>query len=579
MASLETRGTPEPLQGLAPSSAGQGRRRLLESSSAVLRPARALLAERELASANTLHDPSSWSRDPRSLNYVRPSTQRCMAGLGSLVYFNPSTGELGAGPFRCRSRTCPVCRGPWHHRLQERIREGLELGAASGARYVFLVLTFARNTRAGCALRERWRERGEELELYSSPESAHESKGRNLARLRKRLERAGLVGPCGFVWTLEEHADPRYPHLNLILDAPALAAMLEEHGGSDESEELRANAEELVKRILAPLVIGSGFGPRFSVQLPRRGSDELARYLVKRVSGEIAKSSQAPIGRPRGGRDYGSSRGFIPSERLLAARVRARAEGRREPLSDDELAPSEWTGGLSELEPRAFDGTADCELDDRPRERALRKRGDFELERLREAHEWRQRTRRAELELESLRDLLSESSEPRSWRAVVRSLAVARAGFVSPSKLLDFFRLELAPWLGLTPRARAVAFLSALSSREQSSEASVTEGRADCVGGLAPCSVRMPFRSELDSPPASRPPEGGGGGMLGAVSAPLARGAPLEGRGAEPPLVPHKNKWPQLLAEVRSLSLPFEPCTGPPVLLSGACGGLLGGWD
>ena len=585
MAYLESKGAASGLQALAVPSSGQGRRSIVESSSAFLRTARALLEERQLAPANTLADPQSWSLDPRSPNYVRRSTRACMAGIGSLVYLNHATGEVSASPFRCGSRTCPVCRGPWHHHIQERTREGLERAIVRGARFVFFVLTFARDTRAGRVLRKRWQARGEELELFSSPEDAHRAKGRNLARFRKRLKRAGMLGSSGFVWTLEEHADPRFPHVNYVVDAPALAALLEEHGGRDECEEVRAKAEALVKQLVEPLVIGSGFGVRFSVQLPRAGPDELARYLVKRISGEIAKGSQAPIGRPRSGRDYGASPKFLPSEKLLAARVRARAEGHGEPVADDELAPSEWTGCLSKLHPRAFDGELSSELDDRPREEHLRHLGGEELVRLSTAHEGRERRRRAELELASVRALELESFKPETRRAFVRAWAHVRAGVVRCAKVPSFLRLELAPFVRGESLARAVRSLLAVWSREQASEAGVPEGRDACVGGLEPCSQPMPFRSELDSPPASRPPEGGGGGMLGAVAAPLAgfrsevRGAPRQRRGAEPPLVPHKNKWPQLLEAFHAASLPFADAVGPPVPLSGAFGGLLGGWD
>jgi hypothetical protein len=194
--------------------------------------------------------------------------------------------------WRCRS---------WRHRgacAKHRSREDFERiwYAVAGERpedVAFLVLTLNR---------EDWRDQWDAYERLRE-------RWRSLAKALRRH-----WGRMAYVATVEAHKDG-WPHLNVILACPALAA---------EARRRHAWVVAWLKR----RAVRCGFGYRLTIE-GARDLRTVAGYVVKladtvgelpagldgvgaSVAGEVAKLSQVPVTAPKGFRRLRSSPGFLP---------------------------------------------------------------------------------------------------------------------------------------------------------------------------------------------------------------------------------------------------------------------------
>jgi hypothetical protein len=419
-------------------------------------------------------------------------------GCYSVAVYDPATGAQDLHPYRCKSWRCFRCGAPLRSRVAHRIEQGL---AEFDRGCVYLVLTAMRDTPWG---RENILTGGaaEGGTIYDTPREAFQLFSKNFSKFRKRLGRRYELPLVDFFWTLEQCADG-FPHWNVILHLPALAAELRED----------PRAWQSVNAWLAPIAVACGFGPRLHVEAPRDDA-ALAVYLVKltpagqAVAHEFSKASQLPIAAPAGYRLFSSSRAWprLPKPE--------RGGERRGQLVRGPLAKVREADERAELE---------CvwarlgAWDHVPRERILGSG------------------------VPHAADVLC------SWyafRAEQRAKAEACAA-------LDLVQVDdAAPALLLDPEA------------EQASVTERSERRAGCVADPAPDSQLLPFFQELDSPPASRPPVGGGGGISCTVDELLARIGAVsarEARAASSPLVYLKNNSPRTVARSPRRGGVFDP--------------------
>ena len=428
---------------------------------------------------------SPWLEARRDSDSFRPQYVRS-CGCYTVATFDPATGSRDLLPYRCGSWRCVRCGAPIRARVAHRIEQGL---AEFERGCVYLVLTPMRSTPwARANVLEGGMAQGGTI--YETAREAFQRFSVNFARLRKRLARRFGSSLVEYFWTLEQCADG-FPHWNVILHLPALAALLRAD----------ARAWQDVQRDLVPLAVACGFGPRLHVEVPR-DSASLAGYLVKltpagqAVAHEFSKASQLPIAAPCGYRLYSSSRGWP----RLTAPERAPRRGQlvRGPLAKvreaDERAEIEsvWAG-LG-----AFD--------------------DVPFSRVGSGVPYPHRVRL-------------------SW---LQSQARARAGSLDAGA-------DFAPHV---------------DEAEQASVTERSERRAGCVAELAPESPLVEFLQELDSPPASRPPVGGGGGIPRTVDELLARIGALparKARAASSPLVYLKNNSPRRVDETPRRGACFDP--------------------
>jgi len=127
--------------------------------------------------------------------------------------------------------------------------------------------------------------------------------------------------------------------VNLVLWWPELAREL-------RAGDSRAFARALDR--LRPHIVASGFGAVAWLDAAAK-CEELAGYLVKRgrgierTAGEMAKSSQLPIGAPANTRRFGTSRSFAPAPRRGLSRYTGA-------IVRGPVPAVEWLNGLGSLE-------------------------------------------------------------------------------------------------------------------------------------------------------------------------------------------------------------------------------------
>jgi hypothetical protein len=113
---------------------------------------------------------------------------------------------------------------------------------------------------------------------------------------RKRLKRRFGLGR--FIAVAEAFPKSGFPHFNMVLESPGLAAALRENETGTSSE-------------LKSMACASGFGFFIGTPSVIRDSGGVAGYVAK-LAGELTKDSQVPVMAPRRFRRVRASRGFLP---------------------------------------------------------------------------------------------------------------------------------------------------------------------------------------------------------------------------------------------------------------------------
>jgi hypothetical protein len=262
---------------------------------------------------------------------VLPTHVRQCSGTGGtkwLIYTwckdNPS--KKTRIPFLCGSWRCPHCAEQEAAVTYARIRDACAPFEAET--FSFFVLTLDRKGTLGGKPFENatdaYRELGYQCERF-------------LARLRRWAIRMGWFTwepkPApqrrgGIRWAKRANIESEWvavveahrsgwPHLNLLIHCPELAAWLE----SERVERLKNGATErgatLIHGELATMALESGWGLQSTAEQVRN-RDAIAGYIVKlagmadKAGGEIAKLTQAPLTAPERFRRLRSGKGFLP---------------------------------------------------------------------------------------------------------------------------------------------------------------------------------------------------------------------------------------------------------------------------
>lgn len=262
---------------------------------------------------------------------VLPTHVRQCAGTGGKKWWI-YTWKTGAPeqktrvPFLCGSWRCPYCAENEAAVTYARIRDAC--APLDGDGFCFFVLTLDRNGTLGGKpfdnATEAYRELGYQSERF-------------LARLRRwciargwfrwepRLDsqkRGGIkwtkrsIVESQWVAVVEAHRS-HWPHLNLLVYAPELAAWLE----GERLERLKNGATErgatLIHGDVARMAVEAGWGAQSTAEQVR-DRDAIAGYITKlaglsdSAGGEIAKLTQAPLTAPERFRRLRSGKGFLP---------------------------------------------------------------------------------------------------------------------------------------------------------------------------------------------------------------------------------------------------------------------------
>ena len=234
-----------------------------------------------------------WTRGtpyPKQLEMLLPkSCLACIYGSWHLPLTNKQTGEVVRIPFQCKSWRCPNCQRGVAAVDFCRTRDALL--ACDPNELVFLVLTLDQKAEEANGL---------------TAKTSYATVQRRWQTLIQRIRRA--YGETKVVRTTEQHKTG-WPHINVVLKSPGLAASLKgrfDKGARTVTGELR------------DAIVSAGFGPVAWVDRPRDVT-AIAGYLVKQAHreslvGEVVKISQLPVMAPFRTRRLNSTPGFLPKK-------------------------------------------------------------------------------------------------------------------------------------------------------------------------------------------------------------------------------------------------------------------------
>jgi hypothetical protein len=284
-------------------------------------------------------------------------------------------------PYSCNSWRCEVCRRHEAAVTFARIKEATEPLDPSG--WCFLVLTLDRD---GYYSRNPW------LDVTAAYKALGKMTRATLARIGRtwgpdtKLEQCGrskklrTVRALGNRWVsvVEAHRSG-WPHVNLMIWCPELAAQLRSERDDRLSDPELANAVELARDAwkrkepvpqavrdvarratlvggeLGELVEASGWG-RQSTAESARSADAIAGYLLKLAGqhdaavGELAKITQAPLNAPERFRRLRAGKGFLPKRRVNPNVTGCLVRRRRSREGDWEIEPINPPKDLGQLE-------------------------------------------------------------------------------------------------------------------------------------------------------------------------------------------------------------------------------------
>lgn len=243
-------------------------------------------------------------------------------------------------PYSCNSWRCEVCQRHEAAVCFARIKEACERDGLASDGWVFSVLTLDRNAYYGGKV---WQDTAE----------AYRELGRMTRKFLKRInrmcERRGWA-PLERRWVavVEAH-ESGWPHLNLVLYCPELAAELAADADDRLAEGATKRESVLLGGELARHAVESGWGPQSTAERAR--SDEaLWGYIVKlcrmgdATTGELAKITQAPLNAPPRFRRLRSGKGFLPPRRTDPNVTGCLIISRRAPEGDWEVRDSNASG-------------------------------------------------------------------------------------------------------------------------------------------------------------------------------------------------------------------------------------------
>lgn len=209
------------------------------------------------------------------------------------------SGEHGAAS-ECQRRAAAV--------MFARIKQAVERPSYRPDGWVYFVLTIDRH---GTLSGDAWK----------NEETAYRELGKMTTRfleaVRRDQKRRGerrLKNEWAMV--IEAHRSG-WPHANLMVYAPELAAELERERCALASEGADERTARLVRGRMRALVVNAGWGT-ISTAEQVRSRDALAGYLVKlagtfdRSVAEVAKLTQVPLNAPMRFRRLRSGKGFLP---------------------------------------------------------------------------------------------------------------------------------------------------------------------------------------------------------------------------------------------------------------------------
>ena len=228
--------------------------------------------------------------------------------------------------YSCNSWRCDVCRRHEAAVTFARIREATRRNEYHPCGWVMLVLTLDRD---GYYSGKAW----------VDTEQAYRELSRMSRNFLARMRRA-YDGEPGSSWVgvVEAHRSG-WPHMNLLLYAPRLAAELERHrvarieAGGTERESI------LLAGDLLEAATATGWGVQSTGEVAH-STDSVAGYIVKlageadATNGELAKITQAPTNAPERFRRLRSGKGFLPPRRTNPHVTGVLVRRRRSPEGD-----------------------------------------------------------------------------------------------------------------------------------------------------------------------------------------------------------------------------------------------------
>jgi len=177
--------------------------------------------------------------------------------------------------------------------------------------WVFFVLTLDRN---GYYSGKPW------TDVQHAFKSLSQMSRNFMARLRRISKRNGWRNPASdWVAAVEQHRSG-WPHMNLIVYAPELAAELERGRLAVLQLGLTARESILARGEIRKALIETGWGWESTAE-KAKSSEALAGYIVKlagefaAASGELAKLTQAPKNAAGKFRRLRAGKGFLPPRR------------------------------------------------------------------------------------------------------------------------------------------------------------------------------------------------------------------------------------------------------------------------
>ena len=211
----------------------------------------------------------------------------CIYGSWHLPLTNKQTGEVVRIPFRCKSWRCPNCQRGVAAVDFCRTRDALL--DCDPNELVFLVLTLDQEAEKANGL---------------TAKTSYATIQRRWQTLIQRIRRT--YGETKVVRTTEQHRNG-WPHINVVLKSPGLAASLKgrfDRGARAVTGELR------------DAIVSAGFGRVGWVDRPRDVT-AIAGYIIKlahreSLAGEVVKLSQLPVMAPFRTRRLNSTPGFLP---------------------------------------------------------------------------------------------------------------------------------------------------------------------------------------------------------------------------------------------------------------------------